>query len=238
MFIFEVLTKPCRMKSLICSIIFCFIVTSPFTQTNGIEVVFKSGNTVYTNHVHLTNNHLWIGRKKGRKISINEVVHIKGTDQKQKDRYIVPVQMLGQKVWGERFFESDRIEIFYTDVLTDSWNSTFKGKYFLYSKDGGTPKKLKASNLKYDLRDNLESLRLIKKGQGFFAGQMLLYGIGATLLGMGIASDMSKDLSDPPTSNAFEIPPVYIAGVAVLYSPWLLNGPRQNSYLNALRVYE
>lgn len=227
-------------------ITFCLLIASMALSQGLIEVKLNSGISKYTSYVYFFSGNLInistvsLGGKKGEKIRIDEVSYVKGADSEGIDRYIIPIRYNRSHIWAERFYTSEKIDIYYTSILSDSWNSVFKAKYFLYSKNGSSPKKLTASNLKRELSDNKESMKLIKRGQAFFGGQMVLYGIGATLIGIDIYSELSSDVNPPPPPGQEDnsVSPTFIAGIGFLLSPWLLNGPRQNSYLEALTSYE
>ncbi|MEQ8469846.1 MAG: hypothetical protein RIC35_01595 [Marinoscillum sp.] len=213
-------------------------------QNVPINIHLKSGETISTQYAYLNSNggfsqpYVRIDNKKGEKITIDRVTHVEGFDQYSKYKYFQPIKLQGRNIWGERTYNSDRINIFYTNIISGTWTASYKSKYFQYEKDGQPLKKLTYANLKIDLADNPESIESLKKGNALKITQILLYGLGATLIGVGIANDFSNDELSDPNDTSIKIPPAVIAGAITLYIPWFINGPKQNHFVNALKAYK
>jgi hypothetical protein len=129
------------------------------------------------------------------------------------------------------------VNVYYTNIISGTWTTSYKSKYFQYSKDTQLLKKLTYANLKIDLGDNIESMDDLRKGNKLRITQLLLYGIGATLIGVGIASDLN-DNSNSTKDSSSKIPPAFIAGAVCLSVPWFINKPKQNHFINALKKYK
>jgi hypothetical protein len=209
-----------------------------FAQEGPINIYLKTGNITSTNYAFLENNsgfsipYVRINNKKGEKISIDQVDHIEGTDQNGVYKYFKPIKLQGREIWGERTFRSDRVEIYYTNIISGTWTASYKSKYYQYSKDTQPLKKLTYRNLKIDFGNNNESMPHLKKANSLRVTQLLLYGLGATLITTGIANNLSD------TNDNGNIPVSIVAGAICLYIPWFINTPKQKHFINALKDYK
>jgi hypothetical protein len=213
-------------------------------QTGPINIHYKSGRVVSTYYAYLFSgydSYLKIHEKKGEKVSINLIDHVEGTDEKGNFRYIKPVN-LGNWVWAERGFTSDRITIYHTDIVTGSMAATYKPKSCLYSKDGGSLQPLKLKYLKLDLADCPESLVHLKKAKNIAKAQAVVYVASYSLIIAGIVgfvNDASNDTSeDEPSSSGPSIPPALIIGAVGAYIPFFMNDAKREKCLDALKVYK
>ena len=160
-----------------------------YAQNGPINIHLRSGEVISTRYAYLNNNagfskpYVRIDDKKGEKITIDMVSHVEGVDQNSEYKYFQPIYLQGAKIWGERTFRSDRIDIFYTNIVSGTWTAAYKSRWFQYEKDNEPLKKLTYANLKVDLADNPASLTNLRKGNGLRITQFLLYGLGAALIG-------------------------------------------------------
>ncbi len=215
-----------------------------FSQNAPINIHMKSGEILSTRYAFLNINsgfsrpYVRINDKKGEKITIDRITHVEGIDQNGNYKYFQPIRLQGRDIWGERTFNSERVNIFYTNVISGTWTASYKSKYFQYEKDNHPLKKMSYSNLKADLSDHPESMKILKKGNNLRITQILLYGLGSALVISGIASGLSDTELDDPNDSGLKIPPAFIAGAITLYIPWFINGPKQDHFANALKTYK
>lgn len=232
------------MKYIVLTLCVFFFPILAFSQSGPITINLKTGEQLSTNYAYLHNNstffrsYVRIDGKKGEKISIDRVAFIEGADKNGVYKYFKPIRLHGSEIWAERTFSSDRVDIYYTNIISGTWNASYRSKYFQYSKDGRPLKKLSYSNLKADLGDNAESMEHLKKGNILRITQFLFYGLGATLIGVGIAGDFNNDELRDPSDTSIRIPPALIAGAVSLYIPWFMNSPKQNRFIKALEKYQ
>lgn len=216
-----------------------------FAQNGPINIHLKSGEIISTRYAFLENNsiipYVRMDHKKGDKITIDKVSHVEGTDQINKYKYFQPIMFQNHFVWGERTYSSERVNIFNTDIISGTWTSRYRNRYYQYQIDNRPLKKLKYSNLKKDIADNPESLSHLKKGNAIKITQFGLYGIAATLIGIGSAKDLNDNtLSNPyDKDKSFSVPvALEIAGAFTLYIPYWINRSKQKHYVNALKAYK
>ena len=216
-----------------------------FSQDGPISIYLKTGDRISTQYVYLNSNggflsrpHVRIDDKRGDKIPIERVEHIEGTDQHGEYKYIKPIYLNGAEIWGERTFSSERVEIYYTNIISGTWTTSYKSKYFQYSADGQPLKKLTYANLRKDIGHHPGAREHLKKGNMLRITQFLLYGAGAALVVGGIANGLGdKELRDP-IATSLGIPPALIAGAITLYIPWFINSPKQKHFVKALKSYQ
>jgi len=234
----------------------CFCLFFPFfcfAQSGPIRVVLQSDSIIYTRYADLNNNPSFrqpfvrIDERNGRRIAIDQIKYIDGTDQNNVYKYFTPVTYLGSQIFAERTFKSDRISLFHTNIISGTWNATYAYRYLNYSKDNQPIKKATYANLKADLADNPAAWAYLKKGNGNRVAQLVLYGLGAGLLVSSIATFANTDVetpANPPAlpsgdrSSSIKIPPGLIAGAVCLYIPWFLNNPKQDHFTKALESYK
>jgi hypothetical protein len=219
-----------------------------FASVAQINVHLTSGKVISTKYAYLysadafSDSYVRINDKKGEKILINRVDHIEGTDQKGGTHYIKPVDIKGNEVWGDRGYTSDRIEIYYTDIVIGTLAASHKYKHCVYSKDGGPWQLLKLKNLKRDLADSPEAMQVLRKGKAIAITQVGLYITGYSLVVGGIVNfideQSSKELGDPEKDAAVSIPPLVLAGAIVSWTPFLINGLKRAKYVDALEAYK
>ena len=224
-------------------LIFCLVPLFGNSQTGFIKLHFKTGDSLSTNYAYLYNNtgfskpYVRIDNEKGEKISIDRVTHIEGIDQKGKYRYFKPIFLKNKEIWGERTFTSNRINLYYSNIFSSTWDAAYKTKYFQYSKDNAPLQKLTYANLKKDLSDNLNALAYIKKGNKLRITQLVLYGLGAALVVAGTVDGLSSNGLSSPNNPAIKTPPAFIAGAIALTIPWFLNKPKQDNFVKAIKAY-
>jgi len=212
-------------------------------QNGPINIHLKSGRVISTQYAYLYsgfNSYLRIHERKGERISIGQVHHVEGTDQKGNYRYFLPV-FWGNEVWAERVFTSDRIEIYQTDILTGTMTATLRSKSNLYSKDGGSLQPLKLRNLKKDLADCPASMEYLKKGKKISTTQTVIYVTSYSLILAGIvsfANDASAANPGDPETSGPSIPPTIIIGAVGAWIPFIMGNAKREKYLEALRAYE
>jgi hypothetical protein len=221
-------------KLTILILLFPFVV---YSQTGPIQVHLKSGQALNTRYAYLFNTagfekpYVRINDRRGEKVTIDLVSYVDGTDQNGTFRYFKPIRFQAREIWGERTYESDRIEIYYTDFHGDDWGSVYKYKYFMYTMDNSGMKKVSYASVKKDIEGNTESMLHLKKGNSIRITQLLLYTAGTSLIISGVASG----LSDPENSK---IPVGFIAGAITLSIPFFLNNAKQKHFVNALEAFK
>ncbi|MEM6297569.1 MAG: hypothetical protein AAF740_02665 [Bacteroidota bacterium] len=229
-------------------IIFLIILIIPtlgYTQDGPINIRLRTGKTISTNYVYLNSNGFFsapfvrIDGRKGEKIAIDQVTYIEGRDQNGEEKYFEPIRLHGSLVWGERTFKSEKISIFYTDVVTGGWNYSYQNRHFQYRKKGNTLlRDLKYANLKRDIGDYPESLKNIKKGRNIGIAQVAIFLVGSALVTHGIVTGLNDNEELPnPGDVRLRIPATFIAGAVTMSIPWLMNGGKQKHYRNALKAY-
>lgn len=231
------------MKKLFALILLVGLPYSVFSQL-PILIKLNNGQDVFTNYAFITNSgsflsgpYVRIDERRGPKIKIQEVEYIKGRDQYGKERYFLPVYQGGFKIFAERLYDTERVSIFYTDVMNWSGGFGYANRHYKYSFDNSELKKVNIRNLQYDLADNPVSLDYIKKAKTTRTVQTVLYAVGAGLLIHGISS-MAGDVEDPgPIGQAPKIAPTLIIGAIALNVPWFLNRGKQDNLVNALKAY-
>jgi hypothetical protein len=223
--------------------IFVLIPFAAYSQSGPINIHMRSGGIISTRYAFRNNNsgylrpYVRINDRKGEKISIERIKHVEGTDQNGNYRYFKPIKIQGMLIWGERTFNSERIDIYYTNIVSETWSFSYKSRYFQYSKDDNSLKKMTYENLKVDLADNQQSVEHLKKGNTLKITQYLLYGVGSALVVTGIVNGINDTGVDNPSNSGMKIPPAFIAGAVTLYIPWFINNPKQNHFVNALKNY-
>lgn len=209
-------------------------------NSKGIRIEYNSGESKYTNYAYLysgsafQSSYVRIDDKKGPKINIQNIDHVEGVNLEGTYKYFAPIWVNGIPIWGERTFSSEHIDLYYTNIVSGTWNATYNYKHFQYRKDGGSLQKMKASNLLRDVGQNQQSMDHIRKGRGIATAQTLLYLLGSGLVIAGIIDGLNKN----DTEDSGGVPPVFIGGAITLFVPWFLNSPKQKHYQNALKAYE
>ena len=235
--------RKCDIKIKIHLVILVLSPTLVLAQNGPINVHLKTGDILSTQYALLTNNSFLsrpfvrIHDKKGEKITIDRVIHVEGTDQNGQYKFFKPIQLMGSEIWGERTFHSERVDIYYTDVVSFTGASYYKSKYFQYSKDSRPLKKLNYSNLKIDLADNAGSMQHVERGNKLRITQLLLYGLGAGLVVAGAADILNDDELDGTGDTSFSVPPTLIVGAIALNIPWFINPAKDKHFVNALEEY-
>lgn len=219
-----------------------------YAQQGPIKIVLKNNEVVYTNYAHLNNNGTFTGpyvrihHKRGEKVPIDIVDHVEGIDQRGTYKYFKPINFgYRGEVFAERTFTSKRIKIYYTNVVSGTWNATYSFRHFNYEKDGALLKKMTYANLKKDLSDCPTSTDFLKKANGYRIAQMALYGAGAALVIHGIATGLSgndDELPPPGAAPRIKIPATFVIGAISLMILRFLNNPKQGYFVDALKNYQ
>lgn len=100
---------------------------------------------------------------KGEKIPINRINFVDSPDQAGRYRYYKPVNFQGRKIFAERTFTSERISIFYTNIISGTLQATYSFSHYNYSKDNYPLKKASYTNLSHDLSDNTNPWIILKR---------------------------------------------------------------------------
>lgn len=226
------------------TIVLLLISCTATAQTGPIRVHLTSGIVISTHYAYLYsgyNSYLRVHEKKGEKISINQVDHIEGIDEKGNYRYFKPVQS-GNKVWAERGYTSARIVIYHTDIVTGKMAVTYKPKSCLYSKDGGPLHPLKLKYLKKDLADCSDSQDHLRKGKNIATAQAAVYTASYALIVAGIVSFVNDSSVDEPGKSDMNsgpgIPPAIIVGAIGVWIPIFMDNVKRENYLDALKAYK
>lgn len=230
---------------LISFILLLFISFTALAQIGPINIHLTSGKIISTHYAYLYSgysSYLRIHEKRGEKISIDQVDHIEGKDQYGKYRYFIPIR-LGNAVWAERGYASDRIVIYHTDIVTGTMAANYKPKSCLYTKDGGQLQKLKLKYLKRDLADCPASLEHLRKGKNIGKAQAGVRVASISLLIAGFISMVNDSNVEAPgssteTNSSPDIPPSIIVGAVAAWIPILMENSKREKYLDALKAYQ
>ncbi|SMG30936.1 hypothetical protein SAMN05661096_02016 [Marivirga sericea] len=236
------------MKQILITLLLISFSFSVYSQNGPINVYLKGGGVINTNYVSLYYANfkgpvVQVDGEGGDVVSAKDVNYIEGVNSKGDTLYSTTAQFQGKRIWVKRVFKSDRIEIF-TESLQQinyrtGFNYTWKLDY--YRKDGGQIVAAKYDQMKFDLADNNNSMKYLRKGNGARIAQIALYGAGIGFIVASIASFSKEENRPGPGSSSntgMNIPPTFIGAAVCLVVPLILNPGKQQNFIKALKAYE
>lgn len=217
----------------------------------GILIQTNRGDSLYTNYAMFSGGYysesayIRIDDKKGRKLTINEVNHVEGFDQKGDYRYIVPLRRptSSYTFWGERLEKTERATIYYTDFSSSSWSQTVRLRpsnlYYTFDKSSLT--KLNYSNVKGDVSEFPSAQPHMKKSKALQITQAIMYTAGAGMIIYGIAKTFEPIPPDPDGSPGIGGPnlhPTVFVGALFINVPFFMTSAKQKHLRKALMAVE
>lgn len=233
-------------KQLTIVLIFSYHVTTYAQNATPYYIGLKSGKVIYSDIRYKvpTFGKSYLLVNDSAKYAIKEVNYF--NLQEGFYKHFIPPGQTAETLY-RRVISGNRIEVYSKTVTNTSWNNdavtgmatptTSTRHLDYYIKDGGTPKKVKFSNLKVDLSDKPESVAILRKVKGLRVLTGTLYLAGAGMFVAGIASVGNRSSSPGEPNESEGIPPLIIAGVITMVIPNLLHFTKRDHMLDAIKAY-